>query len=199
MRKWLPLVLVTSCVLSALSCRQATKPTTAGDNAILALALTHKFDDGGHTVVSPETGTGMTGVADPEDLAQLKRYATQKLQLPGVDVGKLIDDFAAKNRKSVRLTLASAPEKGYLIDFNGEYAKYFGKDGGGGWDAWYKDHPKAHGQTTVSLPAWDRASGTVLLYMGTQSHWLAGAGFLIAYKYDGTTLREIKRVMMWIS
>ncbi|MCE5239454.1 hypothetical protein LLH23_13340 [bacterium] len=198
MRRWLLPTAVVASVFSGLSCKPAAQPTGADDNRILALALTHKYEDGGYTVVNGETGTGVTATNDPKELEQTKQYVIKQLRLPGVDVGKLMDAFAAKNRRAVKLTLPSAPEQGYLIDTEGEYGKYFQQDGGG-WERWYKEHPKAHGSTTVSLPVWDKESGTVLLYMGTQSHWLAGAGHLIAYKYDGTTLQEIARVMLWIS
>lgn len=192
------LVVLLLCCLNVLSCKPRSQPATADDNAILALALSQKLEDGGYTVVHPQTAMNIGPMDDPDQLKQMKKHVVEQLKLPGVDVSKLVDDFAAKNAKPVTLTLPSAPERGYLIDYNGEYDKYFAKDGGG-WETWYKDHPKAHGSTTVSLPAVDKATGTVLLYKGTQSHWLAGAGFLIAYKYDGKSLKEIQRVMMWIS
>jgi hypothetical protein len=42
-------------------------------------------------------------------------------------------------------------------------------------------------------------TGLVLVYVGTQSHWLAGAGWVILYKYEKGELKEISKVMMWIS
>ena len=85
-----------------------------------------------------------------------------------------------------------------MIDFDGKYKKYF-KNDGGGWEKWYKENPKAHGSTTVSLPVYDRKTGCVLEYKGTQSHWLAGSGWVILYKYEKGELKEINRVMLWIS
>jgi hypothetical protein len=70
---------------------------------------------------------------------------------------------------------------------------------GGGWEKCYKETPKAHGNTTVSIPVYDKKTGIVLVYMGTQSHWLAGSGWIIAYEYKEGKLKEMKRVMLWIS
>jgi hypothetical protein len=81
---------------------------------------------------------------------------------------------------------------------DGHYLKYFDPNGGG-WEKLYKDHPKAHGITTVSLPAHDLKSGMVLIYTGTQTHWLAGSGHIILYKYENGKLKELKRVETYIS
>jgi hypothetical protein len=96
------------------------------------------------------------------------------------------------------LTIESSVKDGYLIDFDKKYEKYFEK-GGGGWDKWYKENPKAHGSTTVSLPVYDQKAGLVLVYMGTQSHWLAGSGWVILYRYQNGELKELNRAIMYIS
>ena len=197
MSKWM-LAFVIACSVNVLSCEKSTKPSSADDNAILALALTQKFNDGGYTVVRPDTSLGVS-VHDPADLGQMKKYLAEQLKVPGVDMPRLLDAFAAKNAKAVRLTLKSAPEKGYVVDYEGVYERFFKDENGGGWEAWHAQYPKAHGHTGVSLPLYDKASGVVLLYKGTQVHWLAGAGYVYAYKYDGQTLTEVGRVMLWVS
>jgi hypothetical protein len=185
------------CGVNMLGCEKTTQRVSEQDNRLLALVLTQKSPDGGFTVVSPDTSLGVT-MDEPADIAERRAYIAKGLELPGVDIAKIVDAFAAKNAKSVRLTLKSAPEAGYIVDYAGEYSKYF-KEGGGGWEQWRKDHPQAHGSTTVSLPHWDKPSGIVLCYVGQQVGWLAGSGFVIAYKYDGKTLTELKRIMLWIS
>lgn len=186
-----------ACAIGSLACKPAPPATPAEDNRLLDLVLTHKFDDGGFTVVSPDTDTGVTSM-DPKEFAQTRKYVLENLKVPGVNLSGLLEQFASRNAKPAPLTLPSAPQKGYLIDAKGEYGKYF-ETNGGGWEQWHKEHPKAHGFTTVSLPVWDKASGTVLVYIGTQVGPLAGAGYLIAFRYDGTALKEIGRVMLWIS
>lgn len=203
MRPVLSLVLLLA--LNSLACKPAPAPpstASAGaaadlDNRLLSLALSQAFNKGGYTVVDPDTGTGHLS-SDPKELAQVRKYVAEGLKVPGADVPALLDAFLARNARSVRLTLPSAPERGYLVDYEGTYRKYFENDGGS-WPAWHRDHPEAHGSTSVSLPLYDKQAGVVLLTLGTQYDGKAGAGYLIAYRYDGTTLGEISRVMLWIS
>lgn len=184
------------------------EPTNNNEtNDILALVLqdtylgllpqgTHK--DGGFTVVKPETALGYHNANDQKKISQTKDYITKRIQIPGYDLSPLVGQLFEKNQKSSRLTLQSDPSKGYIIDYDGQYDLYF-KKGSGGWEKWYKDHPDAHGMTTVSIPVVDKRGGIVLVYRGTQSHWIAGAGYVIAYKYKGGKLEELGRARLWIS
>jgi hypothetical protein len=175
----------------------ADSNSTEENNTILKLVLKHSFDDGGYTVVSPDTGFH-GGEDSAKEIKERKQYILDNLQTNGVSLGKLVDRLFEQNKKSVRLTIESSLKDGYLIDSGRKFDKYFEK-GGGGWDKWYKENPKAHGSTTVSLPVYDKAAGLVLVYTGTQSHWLAGSGYVILYQYKNGELTEINRVMMWIS
>lgn len=182
-------------VLAATGVWATDNNATEEENRILTLVLKRSYPEGGFTVVAPVTGLAKM---DSQDLKQTKKYIAENLQASGVAVTKLFDRLFERNKKRVRLTIKSAPEDGYLIDFDGKYQKYFEKDGGG-WEKWYKENPKAHGDTRVSLPVYDQKSGLVLVYMGTQSHWLVGSGWIIVYKYEKGELIELNKVMMWIS
>jgi len=168
------------------------------DNDILALALHASYGGGGYTVVSPETTLDHMDLNSPERMESAKKYILEHIKTTGYDLGPLIDLLLSKNMKPVRLTLPSAPQAGYLIDYDGRFKNYFAQ-GGGGWEKWYAENPMAHVWTKVSLPAFDPEQKIVLVYMGTQSHWLAGAGYVIAYRYEDGVLHTIGEVMMWIS
>ncbi|MDR0275152.1 MAG: hypothetical protein LBI48_07400 [Burkholderiaceae bacterium] len=173
---------------------------TEEDNRVLALVVKQSYKDGGYTVVNPETGLShfFYHDADADEIRRSKQYIAKNLQTNGIVVTELVDRLFERNKKPVRLTLKSSPQDGYVMNFDSEYAKYF-KDNGGGWEKWYKENPKAHGRTTVSLPVYDQKTGLLLVYMGTQWHWLAGEGWVILYKYEKGKLKEINKVMMWIS
>jgi hypothetical protein len=180
------------------ACQSEDVKANDQDNAILAQVLQRKYEDGGFTVVAPMTTISTLAREEPEDMAKTKKYVKDKLRVEGYDIGPLLDKLIEKNRKPVRLSLKSSPERGYLVDYDGKFQKYFEKDGGG-WEKWYRENPMAHGLTRVSLPVHDEQAGIVLVYMGTQSHWLAGAGYLVAYEYGDGKLKELGRVMLWIS
>jgi len=171
---------------------------TDEEKTILSLVLKHSYTDGGYTVVVPETGLSHAGSGDLQEMKQSKKYIVENLLTNGIAVTKLVDQLFERNKKVVRLTLKSSPKDGYLIDYDGKYEKYFKKDGGG-WDKWYKENPKAYGNTTVSLPVYDRQTGLVLVYKGTQAHWLAGSGFVILYRYEKGSLKELNKVCMYVS
>jgi hypothetical protein len=197
MNKRLLTVLITMVLIIAGAC--ATKDKMTGQEAtILALVLKHSYTDGGYTVVSPKARLLHMDTADSQEVAERKKYIRKHLQTEGVDTVKLVDQLFERNKKAVRLSIKSSPKEGYIVDYDGKYEKYFKKDGGG-WEKWYKENPKAHGSTTVSLPICDEKSGYVLVYIGTQMHWLAGAGWIILYKYEKGELKELKQLMLWIS
>ncbi len=164
------------------------------ENAILAQVLQRQNEDGGFTVVSPTTAFGRR---EP-NAANIKKNVKDKIRIEGYDIGPLVDKLIEKNKERIPLSLKSSPEKGYIVDYDGKFKKYF-DEGGGGWEKWYKDNPSARGYTRVSLPAYDEQAGVVLVYIGRQSHRLAGAGYIVAYRYEDGQLKELGRVMLWIS
>jgi hypothetical protein len=168
------------------------------DNALLDQLLQQEFKGGGFTVVDPLTTLSTLKKEKPEDLARSREYVIQGIKIEGYDMGPLFDQLIKKNQKPVRLTLKSSPENGYLMDYDGKFESYFKSDGGG-WEKWHKENPMSQGWTRVSLPAYDNKAGIVLLYLGTQYDWLAGSGYLIAYQYTDGKLKELGRVMLWIS
>ncbi len=185
-------------VLAASGVLAAENKATEEENTILTLVLKRSYADGGFTVVHPETGFSHVDSDEPKEVMQSKKYIAEHLRTNGIIVTKLVDQLFERNKRPVLLTIKSSPKDGYVIDFDGKFKKYFEKDGGG-WDKWYKENPKAHGSTTVSLPIYDQKTGLVLVYTGTQSHWLAGSGWIILYRYEKGQLKELNKLMMWIS
>jgi hypothetical protein len=168
------------------------------DNKILALALIRSYKDGGYTVIAPETSLSHLNPKDIKEIQQTKDYILNNIEIEGYNLSKLLDLFFERNAIPARLSIKSSLENGYLVDYDRLYDHYFDKNGGG-WEQWYREHPKAHGLTTVSLPAYDPENKIVVLYMDNQSHWLMGAGYIIIYRYDLGILKELKRLMLWIS
>ncbi len=114
------------------------------ENAILAQVLQRQNEDGGFTVVSPTTAFGRR---EP-NAANIKKNVKDKIRIEGYDIGPLVDKLIEKNKERTPLSLKSSPEKGYIVDYDGKFKKYF-DEGGGGWEKWYKDNPAAHGDTQV--------------------------------------------------
>lgn len=152
--------------------------------------------DGGYTLVDPRT-VSPADSKDPKGVMG-EMYISEHLQTNGVFVAGLVERLFERNAKPVRLTLKSSPQDGYEIDSDARYEKYFKKHGGG-WEKLYKENPKVHSITTVSLPAYDQKTGLVLVYIATSSNWLAGTGCVVLYKYENGKLKELNRVTMWVA
>jgi hypothetical protein len=176
--------------------RAGEAPLEEQENVILATILQQGHENHGFIVVDPmTTHVGPHGGSDP---SRIKGRLAKESGLEGYDPSPLVDRLFDRNKTPQHLKLESHPEKGYLIDYRGRFARYFeGK--GGGWDAWHRDHPEAHGHVRVTLPAYDEKEGIVLIYMDTQSDRLAGAGALYVYKYENGYLRQLARITLRIS
>ena len=188
----IPLTLA-ACLL-AVACHAGQPPD---DAAILAQVLHNPNTNGDFTVVAPLTTLSMIA-STPEELANTRKYVRENLNAPTEQIDRLLAILIRKNEKPVRLELSSSRENGYVVDDDGKFDDYF-KDEGGGWKRWYKENPRARGYTSVSLPAHDPVSDLILVYKGTQSDWLSGAGYLILYKYVDGRLEELGRVELWVS
>lgn len=175
--------------------RQTNVPS---DEMLIARVLERSYADGGFTVVDPETT--MSHLVETWEPPALRReYLRAQLALAGFTAGPLVDSLFDKNLRSVRLSLKSDPRRGYVLDHDGRFRRYFDVDGGGGWERWYDENPTAHGYTRLSLPAYDAASGLVLIYIGTQKHWEDGAGYLKMYRLLNGRLTEVWSESVWIS
>ena len=68
-----------------------------------------------------------------------------------------------------------------------------------GWQLFYEQYPGAPGITTLSRVGLNDALDQALVYVGTLSHYLAGAGYyLLLKKVNGSWVVD-QQVMSWIS
>jgi hypothetical protein len=189
------------CFLWVSLCVAQTTKEQVDDNLLLAKVLETVFGGrGGFTVVSPKTVflSDMGPFRDVSEQTEAKERMKRYFKNEGYNIGPLVDLLFERNVKSVRLSLKSFPQNGYFIDYKEKHAKYFeGK--GGGWDKLRKENPKARGKTRISLPAYDPELHILLVYFGTQADWLAGAGYVVAYRYENAQLNELVRMTIWIS
>lgn len=203
-----PLIIILKvCFLLSVSCtaveekpveEKLVEEKSLEDSLILSLVLKRSYEEGGYTVVAPQTSFGSPTINDPKRVEQSKKYILENIKIEECELTKLVDLLFERNKIPVRLSLKSSPKDGYIIDYDGKYKKYFEKDGGS-WEKWYEENPKANGWTHVSLPAYDSKTNIILVYIGTQSHGEAGSGWVIAYKYKNGELEALMNVMMWIS
>lgn len=105
----------------------------------------------------------------------------------------LIRDFCAKNsqphtvwpdlRKHLNVMLISREEKKAL------FSKPLGEKPDG-WDRFYAKYPKSPGIITISRVGFNRAGDVAMVYIGSQSHWLAGRGQIYVLRKRGGAWEE---------
>jgi len=68
-----------------------------------------------------------------------------------------------------------------------------------GWEVFYHNYPNSPGITELSRVGFNNALDQALVYVGTQSNYLAGAGYYILLKKVEGTWTIDQKVMTWIS
>jgi hypothetical protein len=148
---------------------------------------------GEYTIVEPKTTLDPIKLRDTSEVSIWKITLKKRLAITDYDIGPLIDVFFEINRQSVSIDLKSDTLAGYWIDNPvgearmtrsqlGPADRLFGKD---------------VSYTCVSIPAYDKAKGIVLIYLSHPGP--IGAGQIIAYRLKGGKLILLKRVQVWIS
>lgn len=165
--------------------------------AIRSVLLTLPSDSG-YFIVDPTFGAH---VFMPDELDRWLRdqRIVGRLSCDECNIRMMLDKLFGSADQQERLTVASSPECGYVVDWDGAFEAYFRK-GAGGWEQLYQDHPKARGIVQVSRPIYDPDCGWFLVYIGVSRHWLSGYGRLVAYRIaPDSTLVEVNSVGLWIS
>ncbi len=154
-------------------------------NKLMAHVLSHwsrNFRYGTFTVVNPVT-TNLP-------LESRKKVQEKLLAITGSHSDSLVNAFYEVNRASTRLTLRSDANKGYVIDYDGEYGTHLGEVG---WDKFYEKYPKASGFTRVSLPVYkvgDSGKSIVLIYVYTIHNEMAAYGYVLLFRYRNGVLHK---------
>ena len=146
-----------------------------------------------YTVVRPQT---KFNIIQPDN--ERREYIKKKLKIEGYDITFILDELFEKNKKSVPLDIQTKLPKGYKIDFENKFNKYFEKEGGS-WTKLHEENPNVFGLTNVSRPAYDKKNGIVLIYIDILTGGLSGYGMIFAYKYDENKLTLLGKLGLWVA
>ncbi len=161
------------------------------EQAVYAALLKDMFN-APMVVLMEKTATDPGGV---ENTASTVESAMKNL--PGIDKAT-VDDFKARNNQSYPLSADMNIGVKYVVLTQTEMNQFFGPNQDG-WEAFYKNYPDAPGITSLSRVGFNPTYDQALVYIGTQSHYLAGAGYYaLMVKVNGTWTVSIKS-MTWIS
>ena len=161
------------------------------EQAVYAFLLSNLYQHREY-VIMDTTSTGVTGV---ENTTQTLDYVLQNMH--SVDSGTVVS-FRSRNDAAYPISPDMNIGGPYTLLSQAGRQKIFGENQSG-WEIFYERYPQAPGITTLSRVGFNASLDQALVYIGTQSNWLAGSGYYILLKkLDGAWSID-QRVMTWIS
>jgi hypothetical protein len=156
------------------------------------VALLQNLYSSSNFVIMDTTATGPGGVGDTA--ANLDSVLQN---MHGVD-SDTVDNFRVRNNAAHPVSPHMDLGTPYTLLTQDQMNQLFNQNQDG-WQLFYEQYPGAPGITTISQVGFNLTFDQALVYVGTMSHWLAGAGyFVLLEKVNGTWVVD-QRVMSWIS
>jgi hypothetical protein len=158
---------------------------------VYAFLLPRMYRNTGYVIMAA-TATNATGV---DNIAQTLEYILQNMH--GVST-ETAASFRSRNDTSYPIRSDMVLGNPYTLLSQSQRNRIFGQNQSG-WEIFYDRYPQAPGITTLSRVGFNSTFDQALVYIGTQSNWLAGAGYYVLLKKAGGTWSIDQQVMAWIS
>jgi hypothetical protein len=161
------------------------------EQAVYAAALKSLYGASFYVIRdTTETGTGAT-----DNTSTTLDYVLQNIHDVDQDT---VDNFISRNDPASVLLPGMEIDAEYNLLSDYTYSQIFNQNQSG-WEIFYNHYPNAPGLTSLSRVGFNKNFDQALIYAGTQSYWLAGAGYyLLMKKVDGAWIMD-QQVMVWIS
>jgi hypothetical protein len=196
MFKKLLLLYLTLCA-AACTAKPTSTPTPSADQidleeqAVYAFLLPKMYRNSQYVIMAT-TATNATGV---DNTAQTLDYVLQNMH--GV-ASETVDSFEIRNDAAYPIRPDMNLGGPYTLLSQDRRNQIFGQNQSG-WEVFYNRYPQAPGITTLSRVGFNSAFDQALVYIGTQSNWLAGAGYYVLLKKGDGVWNIDQQVMTWIS
>jgi hypothetical protein len=165
--------------------------TNAEEQAVYAALLKQTYS-ASTFVIMDTTTTELTGSGDT---AKTLAYVLQNMH----DVAQgTVDSFRNRNDKGYPLNADMNLGLQYVLLSQSQRSQIFGQNQSG-WEVFYSNYPNTPGITTLSRVGFNVTFDQALVYIGTQSNYLAGAGYYILLKKVNGAWTIDQRVMTWVS
>jgi hypothetical protein len=138
------------------------------------------------------TATSATGM---EDTARTLDYVLQNMH--GV-ASTTVENFQVRNATTYPIRPDMDLGSSYTLLSQTNRKKIFSQNQSG-WEVFYNRYPQAPGITTLSRVGFDSTFDQALVYIGTQSNWLAGSGYYVLLKKVDGAWSIDQQVLTWVS
>ncbi len=123
-------------------------------------------------VIMDTTATGPGGVGDT---AAILDNVLQNMH--GV-ASETVDNFRVRNNAAYPVSPHMDLGAPYTLLTQDQMNQFFNQNQDG-WQLFYEKYPGSPGITTISQVGFNLTFDQALVYVGTMSHWLAGAGYFV--------------------
>ena len=197
MFKKILLLLLCLCTAACSAGRPTVVPTPAADQinreeqAVYAFLLSKTYQHKGYVIMA-DTATSLSG---GDNTTQTLDYVLQNIHNVTPET---VDSFRSRNAGSQTLRPDMQLGGPYTLLSQAGKNRIFSQNQSG-WDIFYNHYPQAPGITTFSRVGFNAGLDQALVYMGTQSNWLVGAGYYILLKKSNGIWSIDQQVMVWVS
>jgi hypothetical protein len=169
----------------------AADQVDAEEQAVYAFLLPKMYKNRGYVIMALTT-TGPTGVDNTD---QTLDYVLQNMH----DVSSgMVASFRSRNDTAHPIRKDMDLGSPYTLLTQSARNQIFGQNQSG-WDIFYNRYPQAPGITTLSRVGFNTTLDQALVYIGTQSNWLAGSGYYVLLKKGEAGWSIDQQVMTWVS
>jgi len=183
--------------LAACGAAPTSTPTPSGnqvdveEQAVYTAVLRELYSASSY-VIMEKTATDPGGA---ENTAQTLDYVLQNMH----DVTPATaESFQTRNDAAYPIRTDMDLGVEYVLLSQSGMNEIFGQNQSG-WEIFYNRYPDAPGITTLSRVGFSDSFDQALVYVGTQSYWLAGAGYFFLLRKAGGNWLIDQKVMTWIS
>jgi hypothetical protein len=194
---WIFLLVYLASVLVACKANPAPLPTPSQDQIPLEqqavyAAVLKKLYSASSYVIMDTTATSLAGVGDTSST-----LALMVKNMPALDP-VTVESFSTRNDNAYPLRPDMNLGSSYTLLSQAARTKIFAPNQDG-WLVFYENYPAAPGITSLSQVGFNTALDQALVYVGTMSHWLAGAGYYFLLKKGNGVWIVEQQVLTWIS
>ena len=143
-------------------------------------------------VIMDTTTTDLSGIGNSN---QTIDYVLQNMH----DVTQAtVDSFRGRNEAAHPILRDMDLGAAYILLSQVQRNQIFAQNQSG-WEVFYSNYPNTPGITTLSSVGFNTTFDQALVYIGTQSNWLAGAGYYILLKKGNGVWTIDQKVITWVS
>jgi hypothetical protein len=163
----------------------------AEEQAVYAALLSSLYSASSY-VIMDTTATGPGGVGDTASTLDHMMQNMHSVDQKTADSFRVRNDAAHPLRPDMNLGSA------YVLLSQAEMSQIFSQNRDG-WQLFYEQYPDTPGITTLSRVGFNNTLEQALVYVGSMSNYLAGAGYYVLLKKSNGAWTVDQQVMTWIS